>query len=159
MANNFERMLELVTEFFDARNDPDQVSVTVEERDRLFAIHHATLSEMANADGPMVWILLIPTTAATMNRFLSGAISERQLLEETQPGETYDAIYLCSASVLPEFQRKGLAKKVTVDAINSIMQDHPIKDLYYWPFSEEGRAAANAVAREVGLPVHEKKDK
>ena len=157
MANNFDRMIELVNTFFDTRNDPDQISVTKEERAKLDAIHPATMSELANEDGPIVWILLIPTTQAVMERFLKGVISEKQLLEETNPGESYDAIYLCSASVLPEFRRQGLAKKVGGDAIQSIRKDHPIKALYYWPFSDEGRELANAAAKNMGLPLFERK--
>ena len=156
MADNFERMIQMVTAFFDTKNDPEQISVTQEERSKLAAIHPATLSELANEDGPMVWILMVPTTKQTMVRFLKGTITEKQLLEETKPGDSYDAIYLCSASVLPEFREKGLAKKLTVDAINSICKDHPIKSLFYWPFSNEGKSLAQAVAKETGLSLTEK---
>ena len=157
MPDNFNRMIQLVTEFFDTRNDPDQISVTPEEREKLESIHPATLSELANDDGPMVWILLIPTSAATMDRFIKGTITEKQLLEETQPGAAYDAIYLCSASVLPEYRQKGLAKKVTIDAINNIRKDHPIKSLFYWPFSDWGKTLALSVSGTIGLPLFEKK--
>jgi len=157
MADNFNRMIQLVNEFFDTRNDPDQISVSPEERQRLHDIHPDTLSELANEDGPQVWILMVPTTHAIMDRFVKGDITEKQLLEETQPGGAYDTIYLCSASVLPEFRHKGLAKKVTLDAINSIRRDHAINTLFYWPFSEEGKALAKSVARELGLPLVEKK--
>ncbi len=149
-------MMALVTEFFDARNDPEQISVTEEERDKLFAIHPATLSEMANEDGPLVWILLVPTTAVIMEEFLKGTITEKQLLEQTLPNNSYSAIYLCSASVLPEFQHKGLAKEVTLEAIEKIKKDHPIKALFYWPFSEEGKALAKSVARTTGLSLYER---
>ena len=45
-----------------------------------------------------------------MREFLAGRISERKLLEMTGPGGTYDALYLCSALVLPEFRKQGLAR-------------------------------------------------
>lgn len=149
-------MLDLVNEFFDTRNDPDQISVSQEEREKLEKIHPDTLSELANEDGPIVWILLVPTTSAVMKKFLKGAISEKQLLNETQPGDQYDAIYLCSASVLPEFQHKGLGKKVTIDAITSIRKDHPIQSLFYWPFSDKGKSLAESIAKETNLPLYEK---
>lgn len=114
------------------------------------------MSEYANEDGPVVWILMIPTTSDTMQRFLKSDISERQLLMETKPGDTYDAIYLCSAYVLPEFRRKGLAKKTAMEAIANMQKDHPIKALYYWPFSEDGKASAQALAKELGLPLYQK---
>ncbi len=156
MSDNFNRMIQLVNSFFDSKNDPEQISVTEEERTRLHDIHPATMSEFANEDGPIVWILMVPTTHTIMERFIKGTITEKQLLQETQPGISYDAIYLCSASVLPEFRRKGLAKKVTIEGINNIRKDHPIKSLFYWPFSDEGKALANAIAKEVGLPLFEK---
>ena len=158
MGDNFQRMIALVTEFFDTRNDPDQISVTTEEREKLENIHLATMSELADENGPIVWILLIPTTKEIMAHFIDGSITEKQLLQETQPGMAYDTIYLCSASVLPEHRHKGLAKKVTVDAINSIRKDHPIVSLFYWPFSDEGKKLAQAIAEEVRLPLLEKKD-
>lgn len=51
MANNFDRMMQLVTEFFDAKHDPEQISVNEEEREKLLALHTTTLSELANEDG------------------------------------------------------------------------------------------------------------
>ena len=91
-----------------------------------------------------------------MLRFISGAMSEKGLVDGTPVGATYDAIYLCSASVLPEYRHKGLAKKTTIEAINAIRKDNPVNSLFYWPFSEDGRKLAEAVAAEVGLPLFER---
>lgn len=156
MKDNFTRMLQLVNESFDTRNDPDQISVNEEEQAKLAALHPATLTELANDDGPIVWILLVPTTTNIMNRFISGSITEKQLLEETHPG-VYNAIYLCSATVLPEFQGRGLAGRVTLDAIAAIRSQHEIEVLFYWPFSNEGRLLANSIARKEGLKLLERK--
>lgn len=156
MADNFNRMIGLVTSFFDVKNDPDQLSVNEDVIERLHRIHPATLSEFIDGDGPVVWILVIPTTTDIMNRFINGAISEGRLYNETIPGAQYDAIYLCSATVLPEFRNKGMARQMTIDAIKSIAKDHTIKVLFYWPFSEEGKALARSVAKAVALPLYEK---
>ncbi len=156
MGGNFERMIAVVNEAFGSRNDTGQISVDETERELLAAIHPATLSELDNEDGPIVWILLVPTTTAIMQRFLNGTISEKQLLQETQPGTAYDAIYLCSASVLPEYRNKGLSKKVALDAIDAIRESHNIKALFYWPFSNEGKLLATSLATSTGLPLYEK---
>ena len=156
MADNYERMIQLVTEFFDVKNDPEQLDVDERVIAHLHELHPATLSEVANEDGPIVWILVIPTLHKIMERFVSGEISEKGLVDETPVGAAYDAIYLCSASVLPEYRHKGLAKKTTIEAISAIHKDNPIKSLFYWPFSEEGRKLATAVAAEVGLPLFER---
>ena len=156
MPGSYERMIELVNSFFDTRNDPDQISVSEEEMNKLAAIHPATMSEYADEAGPIVWILLVPTMHGIMEQFVKGTLTEKQLLQQTEPGQKYDAIYLCSASVLPEYRRQALAKNTTVQAINNIRKDHEIKTLFYWPFSEAGKALAKGIAREVGLPLLEK---
>jgi len=155
-SDKLERMLQLVAEFFDVKNDPEQLSVTEEVMEKLNKIHPSTMSEYSEGDGPIVWILLIPTTEAVMNRFLKKEISETELLNETKPGDKYDAIYLCSASVLSEYRRKGLAKQVGIKAIHEIMKDHKIKALFYWSFSPEGQALAEKAAKELSLPLYKR---
>ncbi len=150
---NYERMLRLADEFFSAKNDPDQLNVTPEIMDRLKRIHPETLSDYCTPEGPVVWILVIPTTYAVMERFLKKEINEPELLDLTPVPGVYDALYLCSALVLPEFRKQGLAAKVTVEAIASVGRDHPIKTLFYWAFSEEGRRLGEAVSRSAGLPL------
>ena len=156
MEDKLERMLQLVGEFFDVKNDPDQLNVTEEVMEKLNKIHPACMSEYNEGDGPIVWILMIPTTGAIMKRFLAKEISETQLLNETPLNANYDAIYLCSASVLPEYRRKGLAQKVGYEAIGEIMKDHKIKALFYWSFSLEGQALAEKASRELNLPLYKR---
>ena len=156
MNKNLERMLELVGSFFDTKNDPDQLSVDEKVMEKLEKIHPSCMSELDEGDGPIVWILLIPTTEAVMKKFLAKEISEMQLFKETEPGQNYEAIYLCSASVLPEYRRKGLATKVGYDAIRNIMKDHNIKALYYWSFSPEGQALAEKAANKLHLPLYKR---
>ena len=156
MPDKLQRMLQLVGEFFDVKNDPDQLKVTEAEVKKLNAIHASCMSEYNEGDGPIVWILLIPTTEAIMKRFLSKEISETQLLEQTPLNTKYDAIYLCSASVLPEYRRKGLAMKTGYEAIKKIMEDHKINALFYWSFSPEGQALAEKAAKELNLPLYKR---
>jgi hypothetical protein len=42
-------------------------------------------------------------------------------------------------------------------AINEIQKDHPIKALFYWPFTDGGAAAAKSIAKAIGLPLYERK--
>ncbi len=110
-------MAALAEQFFHTQEDPDQLVVNEEVMDRLLAIHPRTLNQEATADGPICWILLIPTTSALMEEFLAGKIGERELLNRTTPGGSYEAIYLCSALVLPEHRSGGVARRVSVAAI------------------------------------------
>jgi GNAT superfamily N-acetyltransferase len=152
-ADNYGRMIRLAEEFFDMKNDPDQISVNEEVRKRLLAIHPATMSEERDANGPVAWMLLIPTTKDVMDRFVAGWINEKQLLEQTAPGQSYDAIYLCSALVLPEYRREGIAHRLAINAIDTIRRDHPIRSLYTWSFSEEGDTLAVTLAEEMKIPL------
>jgi len=152
-VTNLERLIDLADEFFDAKNDPEQLAVDEAIIARLKALHPATLGEKIDGDGPVAWMLVIPTTGSLMERFLRQEIGERTLLELTPPGGRFDAVYLCSALVLPEYRGKGLARSLAVESIDSIRRDHPIGHLFYWAFSTEGENLAKAVARTVRLPL------
>ena len=149
----FERMMELVEEVFATKEDPDQLDVNEDIIEGLQKLHPATLSEYNEGDGPIAWILLIPTTQELMQLFVEKKISEKELYELTKPGIKYDALYLCSGLVLEEYRRKGIARNLTLDAIKKIREEHPLKALFVWSFSKEGDIAAEAIAREVSLPL------
>src|ERR1043165_4164813 len=100
--SNFNRMMKGIDEVFATRNDPDQLQVTPGQIKKLQALHPASLSELADENGPLIWVLMIPTTNKIMKDFLAGIISENELLNQTTPGMSYESVYLCSASTLPE---------------------------------------------------------
>jgi GNAT superfamily N-acetyltransferase len=152
--SNFERMLQLADEVFAVKNDPEQLDVNQEVLERLMRIHPATVSEYDDGNGPVAWILLIPTTLDLMHQFLDQAISEKELFERTPLDTKYEALYLCSALVLEEYRRKGIAKRLTLQAIENIRQDHPLKALFVWTFSEEGDFGAEALACYTSLPLY-----
>jgi len=154
--DNLARMIQLAEEFFNTRDDPEQISVTEETMARLRMIHPATLTEETNERGPIAWILVIPTTTAIMQRFVAGEISERELLEITPLTGPCQALYLCSALVLPEHRGKGVALSLVCRAIEAIRRDHPIEFLFYWGFSIEGGKLAEAAARKSGLPLQKR---
>ena len=151
---NRERMIRLAEEFFDMKNDPDQIAVDVSVIERLGKIHPRSMSEERDENGPVAWILVIPTTGPLMEEFIRGRINERDLLERTPVDVPYDALYLCSALVLPERRGQGLARALTLDAIAAVRRDHPLKALFYWGFSGGGDALAASVARASGLPLY-----
>ncbi len=149
-------MIQLAEDVFDVKDDPDQLDVNEGVMDRLRMIHPATASEFSDPNGPITWVLIIPTTTELMNRFLAQQISEKELFELTPIGTRYQEIYLCSAMVLKEYRRKGIAKRLTLEAIKSIQKDHPIKSLFVWTFSNEGEMAAKEVSKITGLPLHKR---
>jgi hypothetical protein len=153
---NFQRMMQLAEEFFGTRNDPTQISVDRKVMIRLRKIHPSTLIEKRMKKGPIAWILIIPTTKELMKQFIKKNINEHELLNKTPLRMKYEAIYLCSALVLPEHRGKGLAKRCMCKAIKSIQKQHPIKFLFYWAFSAEGKKLAGSVAKEFALPLYKR---
>lgn len=154
--DNLARMIRLADEAFNAREDPEQISVTEEVMARLHTLHPATMMEEREAEGPIAWTLVIPTTSELMERFLAKEICERELLDLTPSAARYEALYLCSALVLPEHRRRGLARSLLCRAIGEIRKSHPITYLFCWPFSQEGKNLAAAVAVASALPLRER---
>ena len=157
MKSNYERLIALADEVFAVRQDPEQLDVNEEVIEKLHSIHPATLSDKDFGDGPVLWILLIPTTTDLMNKFIHQEINEKELYELTEPNQRYDAVYLCSALVLEEYCHKGYAQEITIQAIEEIRKQHTIKALYYWPFTEGGLHTAQAIAKKLNLPLYERK--
>lgn len=151
--SNFERLIKLADDVFDIKSDPDQLDVNQNVIERLQRIHPATVSEYGDGNGPVAWVLVIPTSSVLMNRFLKCEISEKELFELTSPDETYEALYLCSALVLEEYRRKGITKKLIIEAVEKIRKNHPVKALFVWAFSKEGELAAESISKLVSLPL------
>jgi len=146
-------MIQLAETVFDSKSDPNQLDVDENVIKHLQLIHPATMSEYNDGNGPVVWILLIPTTQSLMKLFLENNISEKELYELTPLDISYDAIYLCSAMVLEEYRRKGIATTLTIEAITSIQKNHLIKNLFVWPFAKEGQLLAEKIAAAIKLPL------
>ena len=149
-------MLQLADQVFAVKDDPTQLDVNVQVLDRLHRIHPATVAEYNDGNGPVAWVLLIPTTTALMNHFLQGDISEKQLFDLTPTDATYDAIYLCSAMVLKEYRRKGITRQLALQSIEAIRRVHPLKVAFVWAFTPEGDKAAETIAKMARLPLYKR---
>ncbi|HET6559474.1 MAG TPA: hypothetical protein VFG54_19275 [Prolixibacteraceae bacterium] len=151
--SNFERLVQLADDVFAVKNDPSQLDVNDDVLAKLRQMHPATVADKDDGNGPVAWVLVIPTTLELMNRFVKGEISEKELFDLTPIEATYEALYLCAALVLEEYRRKGIAHQLTLKAAENIRKDHPLKCLFVWPFSNEGDELAEIIAREISLPL------
>jgi hypothetical protein len=151
--SNFERMIQLSDAIFSSRIDPDQLNVDENVMERLQLIHPNSISEYDDGNGPVCWILCIPTTLDLMHQFIDQKISEKELYELTPLNTKYEAIYLCSALLLEEFRGKGIAQRLSLQAIAKIKIDHPIKALFFWSFSKEGEKLAEKISGLIDLPL------
>ena len=156
LQSNFERLIQLAEEVFTVKNDPNQLDVDQEVIIRLQKMHPSTVSEYDEGNGPVAWLLIVPTTRDLMYKFLEKKISEKELYDLTPTSTVYDALYLCSALVLKECRRKGIVRQLALTAIKQICQDHPIESLFVWPFSKEGDLAAESIAELASLPLYKR---
>lgn len=156
-ANNFYRMITLADEFFLAKTDSSQIDIDESVIERITALHPSCMGEIATDDGPIAWTIVVPVSTETMNLFLSGTINESDLLNRSEKEGVFEAVYLCSALVLPEHRRKGLSRKLLTESIQVIRKDHGIRALFYWGFSPEGNSLARSVARGLSMPIFERK--
>jgi len=154
--SNFERLIQLSDEVFSSRTDPDQLNVNETVMEHLQLIHPNTISEYDDGNGPVCWILCIPTTLDLMHQFINKKISERELYELTPLNAKYESIYMCSALLLEEFRGKGIAQGLAIKAIEVIQLDHSIKALFLWAFSKEGEKLAKKIAGLTGLPLYKR---
>ena len=151
--SNFERLIALAESVFSTRNDPNQLDVDEAVIERLNKLHPSCVSEFDEGNGPVCWVLLFPTTQALMQAFLKKEISEKELFDLTPLNETYDCLYLCSALVLEEYRRKGIASTLAIRAIHEIQKTHPIQTLFVWAYTPEGDAASKFLASQLNLPL------
>lgn len=153
---NLERLIKLADDVFAVKSDPSQLDVNAEVLARLKEIHPATISEYNEGNGPVAWVLLIPTTTELMHAFVEGKITEKELYKQTPLHATYDAVYLCSALVLEEYRRKGITRDLALRAIKWIWEKHPLKAAFVWAFSPEGDRTAETIARLAELPLYKR---
>ncbi|MBK6731007.1 MAG: GNAT family N-acetyltransferase [Bacteroidetes bacterium] len=153
---NLDRMMQMVSDFFDVQNDPQQLQVDETIISTLIALHPASVSELDYGDGPVAWILLIPTTIDVMHSFLNNTCNEQDLLNNTSIDSNFNALYLCSAIVLPEYQQQGIARQLTLKAIEEIQKTYAIEYLFYWPFSAGGIKLAESIAKSKKLKLYKR---
>ena len=157
MSNdNYQRLIRLAEETFSMRTDPEQLQVDESVIRQLKEIHPFTMNESRDEQGPVAWLLVIPTSLELMDKFISGEINEGQLFEMTMPGKVYEALYFCSALVLEEHQRQGIASRLAIEAIQEIRKEHPLKALFVWALSEGGDRASELVAEKTGLKLYKR---
>lgn len=104
--------------------------------------------------------LVLPCTLELMNSFLKNKINEEELFKGMEEYSSYDkmeAIYLCSAILLPEYRGKGLASQSWKMSIRKMMEKSDKKSvLFYWEYSNEGKFLSERVARDLGLELRRK---
>lgn len=133
-----QKMSEIAEKIFVTQDDPNQIPITQESKDKLDKLTpHWLKYRLDENNNPIAWVVVVPTTKEIAQRFLNGSITEKQILDETAPMDKYSALYLCSTITIPEHRNKGLATELIKEAIYNISKTDDYI-LFAWPFSIEG---------------------
>jgi hypothetical protein len=151
-----QKIVNLSEEFFDLTKDPRQVSLTKESFQKFHLLHPKTIIYRLDNGDPMSWIFVIPTSQVLMERFLEGEITERDLLELSEPNDSYDALYLCSAFTVPKHRRKGYVVGLAKEAIDHIPHTEDAH-FFAWPISSEGEQIIKKLEKILGISIKIKK--
>jgi hypothetical protein len=150
---SFNKVLEISEQFYGTANDPEQIPINQESRDKLQKLHSKALIFTIENSEPVSWTVIVPTSNKLAEKFLKGEISERDLLDMTEPAKQYEALYLCSAFTVPEYRKKGYAIKLLKEQINSIPHTaNPL--LFAWIYSQEGERLVDKLEQELGVKIH-----
>jgi hypothetical protein len=141
--------------YFKTHEDPEQAQIT-EERAAWIRKEFPECLNLMKSENKVIGVtFVLPCTNELMNQFLSKEINEEDLFVQIQNKMNYDnleTIYLCSAIVIPEFRRKGLALQGTIKSIEKILEKRNIRPtLFYWAYSKEGLSLAKRVAKALNL--------
>ena len=150
-------MMNAAKEFFGTEQDPEQIPITKKSLKKLLLLDkNAFHYEKDKEENIVGWVVLVPTNKKLAKYFIEGRINEKELFDKTKPQKKYDAIYLCSAIVLPKYRRQGYALKMMKDSLEKIPHE---KDslLFYWPFSNEGRLAVQKAEKIFNIEIKERK--
>jgi len=101
---------------------------------------------------PISWVVVLPTQAELMEKFLKGEINESELLDLTKSQDRYEALYICAAFTVPEHRRKGFVLQMFKEALDAIPHTDDAK-LFAWPFSNEGRKIIEKLNQVLGVKI------
>lgn len=133
-----KKEMKLAEEIFGTESDPDQIPINDESTKKLDALCDGWLeTDLDDKGEPASWAVVMPTQRLIAERFLNKKITERELLDLTEPADTYDALYIVSVITVPEHRGKGLASEVIKRAI-ARMPVNPDALYFAWPTSKEG---------------------
>ncbi len=149
----FEKVLKISEDFFGTTTDPDQMPINQESANKLYSIDPDTVMYKFDADNnPIAWIVTVPTSFDTMDKFLHKEITEKQLLDIATSERKNEALYLCGIFVLPEYRRKGYASTLAKESIERLSRGKNIT-LYSWAYSEEGRRLIENLEKQLDQKI------
>lgn len=160
--NDLRFCANLAEKYFGAEDDETQMGTSYENSKWLYKHIPESINIIKINNKRVGFTFLLPCTRKDMHDFISKEINERQLWERVKKNKrlkNFDSIYLCSAFVLPEYRRKGLALKTSKVHINHLVKKCKNKvSLFYWNWSKEGEKLALRLAKDLKIKTHSRKE-
>lgn len=153
LDKKIEFMNKVAEQFFQTTDDEDQIPIHTDTYKKLDQLSQQTLFFEEHDGAPVGWAILIPTTNTLKEQFLSGYISERVLFEKTKPQEVPEAVYLCSAFVLPEHRNKKIAFSILSRAIQYYQHLNPTASFFGWKYSDEGEKLFHSLEKNLHIAI------
>lgn len=159
--DDYKKLLQILEGCFGTHSDPEQMAIN-ESAGFWIKTTIPECSKIIKCGDEIVGSSFVfPTGLDLMNDFLANRINEAQLAQKTQSQniqyDTMEAIYLCSAFIVPAHRGKNLSVESIVKSIQEIMPKNKPLPLFYWPYSLAGEAVASKVAAILNLPLFAKK--
>lgn len=151
----------LLERFFQTENDPSQAPITKAEARWVIQNIPDCVSIIRDEKKVIGITFFFPVNASLMKQFLQRRISEHVLWETAKmriKEKGNNCLYTASAFILPEYRGKGLVRESFRRSIEGYSRSHGIAPrLFFEGYTPEGRQLALQVAKDMGLPIKEKR--
>lgn len=133
----------LAETFFHTQDDPEQLPGT--EITSAFFQQFPYAGNIVKSDHEVIGhTFVLPCNSEYMGQFLRKEINERVLfyaIRDKVTPQTYDALYLVSAQIIPAYQRQGIASEGLIKQIHKYEHVFGRKlTLFAWPTTPEGQS-------------------
>ncbi len=145
--------LKVAESYYGTHQDLTQIPINKTSFKKLHSFNPNTILYKTDDAGHILgWIIVIPTSKELMNKFLEKRITEKELFDSTDFNQKTDALYLCSVFVLPEYRGRGVAKELSLEAIERFSQSEKL-ELFAWLYSKEGKLLAKNLEQELSRKI------
>ncbi len=114
-------LLLTAADVFGTEQESSQIQAEYATFEKLTQLSRQAIGVRKTSEGQIVaWCTVFPTTAALMQGFLAGAITERSLFEQTSVGDS-GALYLMSVYIFPEHRGSISPERLIKDTIAPLL--------------------------------------
>lgn len=146
--------------YFMTHEDESQITVNSETASWIARNLPGSFNIIKDGNNVIGSTFVFITKEKHMSEFLTGGINERELFQRVREEYPFrpETVYICSAVVLPEYRRMGLALSALVKSVEKIVELYQFTPvLFYWAYSPEGQRLAEKLGDTMKLQVLKRK--